>query len=94
MDHLGKSYWLNGQYHESLRIQQLTAEHMKEVMGPNHDDTLMALDNLGVTLGSWHRYQESEEIHREVFIARETRLGWSNAFGHSHNNEQSRNGPP
>lgn len=51
---------------------------MKEALGRDHDDTLAAFDNLGVTLGSWQRYEESEKIHGEVLLARDKRLGATN----------------
>jgi hypothetical protein len=75
MSKLGQSYWLNGQYREALGLQEITAEHMKEVLGESHPSTLEALDNPGVTLGAWHRFQESHDVHQFVLIARLRSLG-------------------
>jgi len=48
---------------------------MKETLDPNHADILAAMNNLGVTLGSWQRYRESMEVHRQVLRFRENALG-------------------
>jgi len=66
MDQLGRSFWLNGQYHEAIKIQKLTAEGMKRTLGTTDGDTLEATDNFAVTLGSWHRFEESAAVHRKV----------------------------
>ena len=36
---------------------------------------LEALDNLGVTLGAWDRFQESHDVHQFVLAARLRSLG-------------------
>lgn len=59
LDLVGLSYWLHGQYHEGLDLQQLITGRMVSVLGPDRNDTLTALDNLGVTLVAWHRFQET-----------------------------------
>ena len=82
MNQLGSSYWLNGMYVEALELQQTTSERMKAIIDkkhPNYPDMLAALDNMGVTLGSWQRYQESLEIHQEVLEARLQLLGNTHA---------------
>ena len=82
MNQLGSSYWLNGMYVEALELQQTTSERMKAVIDKKHGnypDMLSALDNLGVTLGAWRRYQESLEIHQEVLEARTQLLGDTHA---------------
>ncbi len=56
-------------------LQQITKDQIKAILGSDHDETLAALDNLGVTPGSWQRFNESMEIHRQVLIAREKRPG-------------------
>ena len=78
MNDLGKSYWLHGCYEEALELQTVTAERMKAIFrppDPRYKDTLAALDGLGVTLGSWRRYQESLEIHQQVLSARSKIIG-------------------
>lgn len=70
MDSLGKSFWLNGQYFKALELQQQTAEKMRVHLGEEDDDTLNALDHLGITLGSWRRFAESADIHQNVLTLR------------------------
>jgi hypothetical protein len=48
---------------------------MKEGLGADDSRTLAAFDNLGVTLGSWHRYEKSLEVHSQVLVSREKSLG-------------------
>ncbi len=77
MDHLGRSYWLHGLYREALDLQNLTSERMSGI-GPQHPfyaQRLAAMDNLGVTLGSWRQYEASMKIHREALSGRCILLG-------------------
>lgn len=78
MDHLGRSYWLHGMYCEALELQRTTVARMKVVMPADHPkylDTVTALDNLGVTLGSWRKFEQSMSVHREVLEIRSQILG-------------------
>lgn len=78
MDHLGRSYWLHGMYCEALELQRTTVDRMKVAMPaahPKYLDTVTALDNLGVTLGSWRKFEESLCVHREVLEIRSQILG-------------------
>lgn len=72
MIQLGKSYWLRGYHHEALKLQQDTVHRMKQhpEISDDHPDALEALDQYGVTLGSFLRFKESLEIHRQVFDIR------------------------
>src|SRR5262245_57294967 len=43
--------------------------------GPHSCWQTPAMDNLGVTLGSWKRYEESVVVHHQVLESREKMLG-------------------
>lgn len=78
MTYLGRSYWLHGLHREALELQTTTTERMKATIGPDHKLyplALSALDDLGVTLSAWRRYEDSLEVHRKVLKARQTLLG-------------------
>lgn len=51
MAKLGHSYWLNGQYTESLVVLEDTTRMSSEALGPKDLDTLIVLDHLSATLG-------------------------------------------
>lgn len=78
MDQLGMSYWLHGLHQEALDLQQITTQRMKSTIRPSHKSypkVLAAMDNLGVTLSAWRRYEDSLEVHCEVLDARQKLLG-------------------
>ncbi|KAE8440751.1 hypothetical protein EG329_006610 [Mollisiaceae sp. DMI_Dod_QoI] len=72
MTHLGKSYWLRGYHQEALDLQKDIVTRMERHidMGRYHPDTLDALDQYGVTLGSFLQFKESLDIHQRVLEAR------------------------
>lgn len=80
-DHLGRSYWLHGEYQKALDLQRETEELMRRTIGvdhPKYPDRLAAIDNYGVTLGSWRLFKESLKAHEEVYHARVRLFGATN----------------
>lgn len=50
---------------------------MQTHLGEGDDDTLKALDHLGVTLNAWHRFRESRDMHRKALQIRMQNLDQS-----------------
>jgi Tfp pilus assembly protein PilF len=47
-------------------MHQQTLELKKKVLGPEHPDTLISMNNLGLVLSSQGRYEEAEAMNRRA----------------------------
>ncbi|KAI5798257.1 hypothetical protein FPQ18DRAFT_271458, partial [Pyronema domesticum] len=63
----------NGKYTEAVELGKATIEAGKEILGPDHPDTLISIHNLGVAYDILKKYAEAEACYQEV-LERQVRV--------------------
>lgn len=66
-------------------------EHRKNMLGPEHPNTLMSINNLGIVLDSQGKYEEADIMRRQVLRDTEKMLRPENPDTHQY--QQSRLSP-
>jgi serine/threonine protein kinase/tetratricopeptide (TPR) repeat protein len=64
-----------GLYEQAERLLETTAETRRALLGPDHPDTLQAINDLGVVHRKQGRYDEAEAATREALEGRRAVLG-------------------
>jgi len=64
-----------GHYPEAEKLLRQVLEVQRRVVGPEHPDTLLFLNNLGVVLDDSGRWADSEKIERELLDTERRILG-------------------
>jgi tetratricopeptide (TPR) repeat protein len=64
-----------GQYEAAREMNQSALEARKKVLGREHPDTLMSMNNLASVLDSQGKHEEAEAMHRQTLAMREKALG-------------------
>ena len=70
-NNLGNILYDEGRYPESEKLYRETLEVRRELLGPEHLETLMSMNNLANSLFEEGHYAESEKLYRDALdIAR------------------------
>ncbi|PVF91854.1 hypothetical protein CPB86DRAFT_830363 [Serendipita vermifera] len=64
-----------GEWKEAEEIQREVLELRKEILGPRHPDTILAMDDLASTLDDRGQLEEAERMRREVLELQKEILG-------------------
>jgi hypothetical protein len=64
-----------GRYADAEALARKTLESQRRILGPQHDDTLETLKQLGKSLAFTDRYAVASRLYRDL-IERENTLGW------------------
>ncbi|RYP75129.1 hypothetical protein DL771_002590 [Monosporascus sp. 5C6A] len=73
--HIGQSYSILGKYKEAELILRPAVELREKVLGREHPDTLVSMNNFAEDLRNQGRYEKAEQIHRQTLELREQVLG-------------------
>ncbi|KAH6629430.1 kinesin light chain 3 [Boeremia exigua] len=65
----------DGQYNRAEELCMQVMESRRRVLGSEHPDTLISVNNLGSVLESQGKHKEAEAMHRRALEAREKTLG-------------------
>lgn len=63
MDTLGASRCFQGRFKEAKELHEKAIDGMTRTLGPEHEDTLVAVDNLGRVMWRYFCYDEAKELH-------------------------------
>ncbi|KAJ5340143.1 FabD/lysophospholipase-like protein [Penicillium brevicompactum] len=74
----GKCLEYDGRYREAETMFQIVLEYREKVLGPEHQDTLTSVSNLGSVLSHLAKYEEAEAMHRRALQEQEKVLGPEN----------------
>ncbi|RYP80699.1 hypothetical protein DL770_006113 [Monosporascus sp. CRB-9-2] len=66
---------LSEHFEDRHRYQEVRIELREKVLGIEHPDTLGSMNNLALALDSQGRYDEAEQMHRQILKLREKVLG-------------------
>ncbi|RFU27453.1 hypothetical protein B7463_g8883, partial [Scytalidium lignicola] len=72
---IGHCLYISGKYSEAEPIYRQTLALRKKVLGPEHPNTLMSMNNLAMLLDSQGKYDEAEPIFRQTLALSEKVLG-------------------
>jgi hypothetical protein len=64
LDRLGLCFYLQGKYAEVEAMHRQTLQLQETVLGKDHPDTLMSMNNLAESLDQQEKYAEAEAIRR------------------------------
>ena len=67
-----------GRYEVALKMDVAALAAQQELLGKEHPDTLVTMNNLAVVLRRRGKYEEAEEMHRQALGPQETVLGKEN----------------
>ena len=65
----------SGRYEEAEELYRECLEKRKRVLGPDHPDTLMTMNNLALNYYDQEKYTEAEELYRECLESYKRVLG-------------------
>ncbi|PNP77904.1 hypothetical protein FNYG_08630 [Fusarium nygamai] len=66
---------IQGRYEGAAKLYRETLELKEKVLGKEHPDTLMSMNNLALVLDNMGEYEEAEKMHREEWKLTEKVLG-------------------
>ncbi len=72
---LGVSYWYLGDQEKALRQQQLAVALRRQELGPEHADTVGAMNDLAIVLDRMGKYAEEQKLLEEVVAVKRRTLG-------------------
>lgn len=72
---LARAYYLSGQSHLSLPLEESVLKSLTATLGPEHPDTLQASFNLALTLTSLGQYSRASTLAEELVHYRTSTLG-------------------
>ncbi|KAF4616252.1 hypothetical protein G7Y89_g15154 [Cudoniella acicularis] len=75
LEHISRFYWEQGRSDEAEKLEVEVLDQRKEVLGPKHPDTIMAMANLALTWRQQGRFDEAEKLQVEVLDLRKEVLG-------------------
>ncbi|KAF2820930.1 TPR-like protein [Ophiobolus disseminans] len=75
LDLLGQVLDCQGLYVKAERLFRRAIQGRKDVLGPEHPDTLMSMSNLASVLDSQGKYEEAEAMNRQTLALYQTVLG-------------------
>lgn len=64
-----------GKYNESLALKEAVTKARKELLGAEHEDTLIGMINLAITYKNLGRYEDALALEEQVVEARKSKLG-------------------
>jgi tetratricopeptide (TPR) repeat protein len=64
-----------GRYEVASKMEETALTVRQQILGNEHPDTLMSMNNLALALSYRGKYEEAEEIYRQTLRLRETVLG-------------------
>jgi Tetratricopeptide repeat len=76
MDTLGRALLLQGRYAEAEQEYRQLLDVERRVLGPDHPQTLAAMDVLAVVIEDQDRFAEAEQLFRETLAADQRVLGF------------------
>jgi tetratricopeptide (TPR) repeat protein len=65
MANLAATYCELGRYQEAESLESIVLEKRKQLLGPDHPDTLLAMKNLAATYHELGRYEEAEYLEAQ-----------------------------
>jgi len=75
MDTLGTSRCFQGRFKEALELHEKAIEGMTKTLGADHEDALLAVDNLGRVMWRYFRYDEAKDLHSKAVAGMKKVLG-------------------
>jgi tetratricopeptide (TPR) repeat protein len=75
LERLGRCQERLGQYAPAKASHRKVLSLRKEVLGPEHPDTLTSMNNLALVLGSQGKYEDADTMTRQTLAQREKVLG-------------------
>ena len=75
MANLASTYCDEGRWTEAEELQMQEIETRKQVLGPEHPDTLSSMSDLAAVYWKQGRYKEAEELFLQVLETRKQALG-------------------
>jgi tetratricopeptide (TPR) repeat protein len=75
LERLGRCQESLGQYAPAETSHRKASSLRKEVLGPEHPDTLTSMSNLALVLGSQGKYEDAEAMNQQTLARREKVLG-------------------
>jgi tetratricopeptide (TPR) repeat protein len=81
MSKLGHTLWQQGRYSDALELQREAEKKLRGRLGPEHQDTLLAMDQLGRTVTKFYSseyFDEAHELHETAM------KGMQKIHGHDH----------
>ncbi|KAI1506280.1 hypothetical protein F5X99DRAFT_129304 [Biscogniauxia marginata] len=72
---IAQSYYILGKYNKAEQMHRQTLELRERVLGKEHPNTLISINNLAKVLRSQGKYEEAEQMHRQTLELRERVLG-------------------
>ncbi|KAK2589658.1 hypothetical protein QQS21_012665 [Conoideocrella luteorostrata] len=75
LNKVAHSYYLLGQYQKAEQVYWQALQLCREVLGKEHPDTLISMNNLASVLSDLGKDEEAEKMHRQTLQLKEKVLG-------------------